>query len=74
MGDPIPTLSLGVRYRIRYQSKTQRRVREAVMIYLGGEAWSARPVAGTQLIPEHWIKSVEEVDYNTQPYLNRMVK
>jgi len=68
----------GNMYRIRYKSDTQKVEREAVMLYLGRSGttestWSARPVAGTQALPDHWVISIEPVDQGTTPYLNRKV-
>jgi hypothetical protein len=68
----------GKKYRIRYKTPLQKFEREAVMLYLefsGTEhIFSARPVAGTQPVPESWLISHEEVPDDTVPYLNRVIR
>lgn len=72
--DMIP----GKKYRIVHRSETQRRDRVSVMVYLGdeGSTWhlfSARPVAGTQMMPKSWIKDITQADDNAKVSLNEVV-
>ena len=68
-------LEVGKKYRVIYQTKTERYPRSAVMIYLGSAAelllFSARPVAGTQSIIPSWIKMFEEVPDSTRTSINK---
>lgn len=68
-------LSVGKKYRLFYRNPMQRRPREAVMVYLSRQgtstSWSARPVAGTQEMPDSWLISVTEVDDQEVCYVNR---
>jgi len=77
-------LVVGNRYRIWHKSPSERKVRYSIMDYLGREAtesykgrgpnlsFNARPVAGTQSMPPHWIKHIEQVEKNTTITLNRI--
>jgi hypothetical protein len=73
------TLTTGKVYRVQYKSATQRRVREAVMVFLShsprsnSTQWSARPAAGTQELPDEWVLRLEEVPTDTKRYMNRLV-
>jgi hypothetical protein len=66
------------RYRILHKSEAQRYSRMSVMTYLGrGGAsgdelqFNARPVAGTQALPDEWIYAIEEVPPDTPVTLNK---
>lgn len=68
----------GQRYRVVHQSPSQRYARVSVMVYLGAAGgildyfgFSARPVAGTQQLPESWIKQVELVSSSVPVSLNK---
>lgn len=75
--DRVSNFRPGKRYRIVYQSQAQRYAREAVMDYLGFAgltdelAFSARPAAGTQDMPRHWILQFEEVSKTTENYIGK---
>lgn len=68
----------GRKYRIVHQSPSQRYARVSVLLYLGAAGgildyfgFSARPIAGTQQLPESWIKQVEWVPESTPISLNQ---
>lgn len=71
----LAAMSRGKKYKVVYKSDTQRFNREAVMVFLGEQgndtSWSARPVAGTQTMPRHWIIGVAEVEASARVYINR---
>lgn len=46
------------KYTLTHKSPTQRYNRRSVMTYLGDGQWNARPAAGTQTMPWHWIISI----------------
>ena len=72
----------GHRYRIIYKSDAQRTLRYAILDYLdegegsyekGSYFFSARPLAGTQEMPKHWVHSIEEVAKNTALTIGRKI-
>lgn len=69
-------MEIGKRYRIWHKSDTERSMRSSVMDYLGHDGrdyqFNARPVAGTQAVPAHWIKYIEEVYKTTPIVLNQI--
>lgn len=72
-------LLAGQWYRVTHRSETQRLSRESVMQYLwldagGTLAFSARPVAGTQQLPLHWLVDAVEVPPGTKVVLSRVVR
>jgi hypothetical protein len=75
---PTPSgqdLVTGQKYRITYKAPNWKYARTAVMTYLGPGSsdgcWNARPFAGTQDLPDSWVQTVEKVDNDTEPYMNR---
>jgi len=68
----------GKKYWILYQSATQRRPREAVMVFLEETEthiiFSARPAAGTQRIPRYWMIGEYEVPDDTPVYTGRLTR
>lgn len=64
----------GKRYRIIYRGDIHRVNRMAVLDYLDedGDSWvlNARPTAGTQTMPKHWVKDIEEVPKSTPIAIN----
>jgi hypothetical protein len=73
---PIPAMTQGHRYLVRYRSGTQRNDRTAVMVYLGDDAgtavFDARPAAGTQRMPRAWIRAIEPVPADTAAHINQV--
>ncbi len=71
-------MTQGHRYRVRYRSGSQRRDRTAVMVYLGTNGgwllFDARPAAGTQRMPNTWIRAVEPVPADTPAQINRLAR
>ena len=71
-------MTQGHRYRVRYRSGSQRRDRTAVMVYLGTDGgwllFDARPAAGTQRMPNTWIRAVEPVPADTPAHINRLAR
>lgn len=73
----------GKRYLLIHRGPLQRYDRESVMIFLGVEyhpagsagepyyQFSARPVAGTQTLPDSWIKEVYEVTPDERIRINQ---
>ena len=74
----LNNLVAGNTYLIRYKADRMILERKAVMGYLGRHGnetdWDLRPVAGTQIIPDSWIISVERVPKTTQRYIDKKVK
>lgn len=76
-----PLLVAGDKYRVTYRTSSQRKDREAVMIFIGlnqsrgkfTSVWSARPLFGTQELPVEQISALELVPYGSQVYVNRVV-
>lgn len=72
-------LVAGQKYKITYRNPAWRHSRCGVMAYIDrnilrrSTRWSARPVAGTQELPNHWVENIEEVPADTKPYLHRRV-
>lgn len=75
-----PILYSGARYKIQYRLETQRRHREAAMVFMGIRVnmgkilsvWSARPLAGTQELPVNAVSILEPIPFGTKPYLDRI--
>jgi hypothetical protein len=79
-------MEIGKRYRIWHRSDTERRARFSIMDYLGRETteshagkggnylFDARPLAGTQSMPPHWIRLIEQVSQTATIVLNRMAR
>lgn len=80
----MDNLIVGKRYKVFHRAENQRVLRFSIMDYLGREVhvsyfgkgpnylFSARPQAGTQSMPPHWIKDVQEVSKDTPIDLNRI--
>jgi hypothetical protein len=73
-------LEPGKRYRIVWRSDLHRKDHESVMDFMGRAKgtpaalnFSARPVAGTQMLYADYIKSVTEVPESTRVVLSRVV-
>lgn len=73
-------LTKGAWYRIVWQSPNHKYPHEAKMIYLGlrydfnSLVFSARPVAGTQMLPIAWILKMEPCKAPKAPYLDHVLR
>lgn len=64
-------LVVGCKYKIRYQYKGQRYVREALMTWLGEEHWNVQSSFWTQYVPDDYILSISEIlPQDSLPYFN----
>jgi len=82
----LDNLVVGQRYRVYHRAENQRVLRFSIMDYLGREThesyagqgpnylFNARPRAGTQSMPPHWIVDVQQVPKETPVDLNRIAK
>jgi hypothetical protein len=70
-----PAFVVGGRYRVTHRSDAQRFNRVSVMDYLGESGsdyvFNARPVAGTQTMPQAWLIDAELVRKDTPIVLNK---
>lgn len=74
----MPLVTPGQKYKVTYRTGQQKLSREAVMVFISGDetssVWSARPVAGTQILPIASVLDLDKVQMETKVYVNKVIR